>query len=177
MARKWVLTAIFATLIAGCESDSGGVGSVTQAVSKKVSNVKSLMASQPAPKLQYSLEREILSKRIERWNDPNKMLYLYIFTPTNIVYYVTVKGKLASTSKRLTPPWMLVDCDKGEFSGECVVEAPDEMGVWGKSAPAKVGIMTNGGLIEIGGFTGYILTETPLTFEREVKLVEIRTKK
>ena len=146
---------------------------VERSTMKKLENTSTLLQMQPAPKLNYSHERYILSERIKRWNDPNKVLYLYIFTPTNIVYYVTVRGKLSSTSKRLTPTWMLINCDKGSSYGHCIVEAPDEMGTWGKSSPAKVGIMTNGSLIEIGGFTGYILTEEPLKFEEKVILVKI----
>ena len=143
-------------------------------LSKKNYSASELIKSQPAPILRYSHERKILSRRIKEWNDPNKMLYLYIFTPTNIVYFVTVKGKLASTSKRLTPPWMKIRCDKGEYMGDCIVQAPDIMGTWGHSKPSKIGVMTNNGLIEIGGFTGYVLVDTPLEFSKETKLIEIK---
>jgi len=105
-------------------------------------------------------------------NDPNKMTYLYVILADGNWLKVTIIGKLTSTTKRLTRS-EAYQCDGNVCK---FVPAPDEMGVWGESTPAKVGMTTLGSLLEIGGFLAYVYSETPLTFSsmgQPVKMIEM----
>ena len=146
---------------------------------KKKENINSLMTKQTSPKVEFSMDRYILGERLIRFNDPNKMTYLYLFLPGNMTLKMTIMGKLTSTTKRLTQPEqicvqrdplyaMRTDvthtndvCEFDKFNGS----APDEMGTYGSSEPAKVGMTTVGSLIETGGFMAYIYSEMPLNFK------------
>lgn len=136
---------------------------------KKMQNAASLATNQPAPMIDFSMDRYLLSERLTRFNDPNKMTYLYVILPDSSWLKVTIIGKLSSTSKRLTRP---VDTflaknrqsESDDFYTQEIGPAPDDMGVYGSSEPAKVGMTTIGSLIEIGGFLAYIYSETPLNF-------------
>ncbi len=70
----------------------------------KKRNVQDLMANQPNPDLSFSMDRYILTERLIRFNDPNKMSYLYITLADGSWLKVTIVGKLVSTGKRLTSP-------------------------------------------------------------------------
>jgi len=137
---------------------------------KKTANVNRLMEKQPTPEIGYSMDRFLLDQRLERFNDPNKMSYLYIVLLDGTWLQVTIVGKLASTSKRLTPT------EECSASYGCE-EQPDEMGTWGSSDPAKVGMSTLGSLLETGGFISYIYSEAPLNFknlDRQIIEIEVQ---
>jgi len=126
---------------------------------RKIENANTLMERQPAPEINYSMDRFLLSERLARFNDPNKMTYLYVILPDGSWLQVTIVGKLASTSKRLTSP------DQYSGASGYHFQAPDEMATYGSSEPAKVGMTTLGSLLEIGGFLAYLYSEAPLTFK------------
>lgn len=128
---------------------------------KRIETTESLMKKQPSPQIDFSMDRYVLSERYKRFNDPNKMTYLYVVLPDGSWLQATIIGKLSSTSKRLTPP----DYYDYYSSSYYTRQAPDEMGTWGSSEPAKVGMTTLGSLLEIGGFMAYLYSETPLTFK------------
>ena len=96
------------------------------------------------------------------------MSYLYIVMLDGTWLKVTIVGKLTSTTKRLTRKEQLFwfpMYNNGAGSGNYELsEAPDEMGVWGQSDPAKVGMTTLGSLVEFGGMVSYVYSETPLNF-------------
>lgn len=127
---------------------------------EKALNVETLMEKQGVPNIDFSMDRYLLKERIERFNDPNKISYLYVFTPSGPVVSFTIIGKVASTSKRLTNTEEIMDGTTG-----LLVPSHDEMGVWGTSSgDGKVGMTTIGSLIEFGGFGFYIYSEIPISF-------------
>ncbi|MFA4846427.1 MAG: hypothetical protein WC654_07805 [Patescibacteria group bacterium] len=139
---------------------------------ERLEQVNELMANQPGDQVKFSMDRYLLNERNKRLNDPNKMSYLYVILADGNWLKVTIVGKLASTTKRLTR----LESYQCEGSYCQFSPAPDEMGVWGESTPAKVGMTTLGSLLEIGGFLAYIYSETPLTFSSggaPVKMVEL----
>ena len=44
-----------------------------------------LVKAQPAMTIDWSLERDNLNKRIDRWNDPNKVSYIYLIGDNGII--------------------------------------------------------------------------------------------
>jgi len=133
-----------------------------KANNKKIADAENLMTSQPAPTTKWSMDRYLLGERLTRFNDPNKMCYLYLVFCDGTWLKATIIGKLSSTSKRLTSPEVYTKVlGTGTYE---VMPAPDEMGTYGSSDPAHVGMTTLGSLIEAGGFMSYIYSEVPLTF-------------
>lgn len=130
----------------------------------KQENTESLMKKQPTPQIGFSMDRYLLSERLVRFNDPNKMNYLYVFAG-NKVYEITIVGKVASTSKRLTDPEGWVNfANSTSSANQYRVPVADETGTWGSSDPARLAMTTLGSLIEFGGFMGYFYSETQFSF-------------
>lgn len=152
------VSAIMLVTLPSCKSE---ISQQKRQAKEKAMNVETLMERQGVSKIDFSMDRYLLKERIERFNDPNKMSYLYVFTPSGPVVAVTIMGKVASTSKRLTNTHEPV----GFNTGALLTPTPDEMGVYGDSSgDAKVGITTLGSLIEFGGFGFYIYSEVPISF-------------
>jgi len=149
-----------------------GKSEMNQQSVRRMEQVNALMAGQPGDPIKFSMDRYLLNERNKRMNDPNKMTYLYVILADGNWLKVTIVGKLASTTKRLTKTESY-QCENNYCQ---VSPAPDEMGVWGESTSAKVGMTTLGSMLEIGGFLAYIYSETPLTFSSggaPVKMVEM----
>lgn len=152
------VSAIMLVTLSSCKSE---ISQQKRQAKEKAMNVETLMERQGVSKIDFSMDRYLLKERIERFNDPNKMSYLYVFTPSGPVVAVTIMGKVASTSKRLTNTHEPISFNTGAL----LTPTPDEMGVYGESSgDAKVGITTLGSLIEFGGFGFYIYSEVPISF-------------
>ncbi len=149
-------------------NDGGCDGSQAQKQARaKIENTESLMSKQPTPKIEFSMDRYLTAQRLIRFNDPNKMSYLYVVLLDGTWIQTTIIGKLTSTTKRLTSPENTTNIGYGN-------QAPDEMGTWGSSDPAKIGMTTLGSLIEFGGFSSYIYSEVPLIFKNlDKKVIEV----
>jgi len=132
----------------------------------KIKRAEGIMQTQPAPEIKFSMDRYILSERLTRFNDPNKMCYLYLIFCDGTWLQMTIIGKMTSTSKRLTSPEVYTSVMAGNYEK---MPAPDEMATYGSSDAAHVGLTTIGSLIEAGGFLSYIYSETPLTFKNMSK--------
>lgn len=158
-------------LLGNTKGDGCSTTEMQKQTQEKLTHVQDMMRVQPATQIGFSMDRWLLNERNVRFNSPNKMNYLYIVLADGTWLKVTIIGKLASTSKRLTPPegWAIWN---GSWTRE---QMPDEMGTWGHSEPAKVGMLTLGSLIETGGFMSYIYSEVPLTFTNMNRpMVEIK---
>jgi len=152
--------------VVGCKVDNAPADQQKAQAAKKQKSVQSLMSKQPFNPPEFSMDRYLLDQRLNRFNDPNKMSYLYVFTPSGPIVQFTIMGKVASTSKRLTMPVQKYKLDKGPHYEQDLGPAPDEMGVYGSSSgSAKVGMTTIGSLVEFGGFGFYIYSEIPLSFQ------------
>lgn len=150
----------------GC---SDGQSVATRESNKRLANVDTIMERQPAPALDFSMDRYILSERLKRLNDPTKFTYLYVVMQDGTWLKVTIIGKLASTSKRLNKP---VQEYYMPHVNNVPGPAPDDMGVYGDSVGGHVGLTTLGSLIEFGGFISYIYSEVPLVFAGK-KMIEV----
>lgn len=171
----FLAVAVFAGNTSSCENSNPEAQRQT---TLKQQNTESLMIKQPAPMVGFSMDRYILAQRLVRFNNPNKMSYLYMFFQNGSVLQISIVGKLTSTSKRLTDPQAYVTSKMPNVDTyrSDRIDVADEMGTWGSSEPAKVGLTTMGSLLEFGGFTGYVYSETPLNFksgEKEVVVVQV----
>lgn len=130
-----------------------------------------LVTNQPAPILEYSLERENIKERLLRFNDPNKISYLTEILPSGQVYaYYVIKGKISSVNSYMTTSDQII-CQGGRFgttdSGgsdyQCLtMEAPDSDGSYGTNGEAIFFFTVDGVYKEWNGL--YELSDEPTVF-------------
>lgn len=95
------------------------------------------------------LERVNLRERLLRFNDPNKIGYVYILSSLSgkPVGYYTIKGKITSTDSQMTQTEQASRYGNGDF----VIAAPGDDGSWGQNEGGPQGIFfftTTGVMVE-----------------------------
>lgn len=130
---------------------------------------KQLTDSQPQPQLDFSLERDNLIQRVERWNDPNKLSYIYLLGENgNVVGYFPMKGKVSSVNSALSAPEQLVDDPNTrwkENSQSQILSSPQEDGSYGENGDAIFFFLTDGTYMEWAG--SYLLSDEPIKLNVE----------
>lgn len=116
------------------------------------------------------LERRNLSERLQRYADPNKLSYIYLFSEQGqLMANYTVKGKVSNTSSQLTTSTQIIDgCGASEY---CAFgyEAPMDDATWGPSEDAIFFFTTDGVMVQWNG--PYVLADAPLDLTTKPVLV------
>lgn len=128
-----------------------------------------LVKNQPAPVMDYSLERANIADRLTRFNDPNKVSYITLMLPMGQLYaYYAIKGKVSSVNSYMTTSEQII-CQGGRFGTDggsdyqCLtVEAPDSDGSYGSNGEAIFFFTVDGVYKEWNGL--YELSDEPSTF-------------
>jgi hypothetical protein len=140
-------------------------------------NQKRLIESTPVPKLQASLERKNIARRLELLNDENRIFYVYLVSYGKVVSYHTAKGKVSSVSSYLTASEQIVADPQclsrvtmdAEASCYQVVEAPDQDGSYGTNGDGIFFFTTEGAYVEWRG--EYMVSDFPLKLSTPPELV------
>jgi len=138
-------------------------------------NQNILNKTQPAKKLDWSLERENLNKRLERWNDPNKLSYIYLLSNDGVIMaYFPIKGKVSSVNSKLTTTSQLVEGEDYDNYSEDqrnagVVESPDMDGSYGSNGDAVFFFLSDDTYMEWNG--KYLLCDNPIKLTQEPKML------
>lgn len=115
---------------------------------------KQLTESQPQPQMDYSLERQNIIERTNRWNDKNKISYIYLMSDFgSVVSYFPIKGKVSSVNSALSSPEQVVN-DPNTYSdsrGSLVLSSPQEDGSYGTNGDAVYFFLTDGTYMEWNG--------------------------
>lgn len=160
---------LFGIFLGGCVPDDFAVATTTE---EKVSaNQRTLEAVRPLPQLGDSLERRNIIDRLELWNNDNKVSYIYLTEYGKVMAFYTIKGKVTSSGKRLTPNDQLKGCDGGEWNQECVMEAPSLDGTYGSSDSYIFFWTTEGAYVQWGG--NYMLVDQPLKLTTQPELIRV----
>jgi hypothetical protein len=131
-------------------------------------NQQALMAAQPLPRLNTSLERKNLIRRLERVNQQNLVSYIYLIGETGrVVAFYTVDGKVTSLNAYLTPESRTDE--RTNYGVE--IELPDLDGAYGKNADGVFFFTTEGGYVEWKGT--YLWSDQPLKVTTQPELVEL----
>lgn len=131
--------------------------------------INKLVQAVPAPQLKTSLERKNIKKRLEIFSDESKVSYIYLTSFGRVMAFYTVKGKITSGSKRLTSSARLIQCDKGEYNGDCEMESSELDGTYGSSSPYVFFWTTDGTYVQWNG--EYMLADQPLKLTTQPELV------
>ena len=132
-------------------------------------NIKKLSAETELPNLTKSLERVNIKKRLELFEDENKVSYIYLTSFGRVMFFFTVKGKVSSGSKRMTTNQKLESGDGGESYSDFVMEAPSLDGTYGSSDEYIYFWTTDGTYIQWNG--EYMLCDKPLKLTTAPELV------
>lgn len=118
---------------AGCDGtpDSSQVEQAQQEVTQK-----RLLVAQPAPRIEVSMERRNLTRRLERLNTENMSGYVYLLTQSGtVVAFYPVKGKITSLNSYLSGQEKIVNDPHGSTGvGSLLMESPDYDGAYGKNS-------------------------------------------
>lgn len=147
-------------------------------------NQSKLIQNQPPVSLDWSLERENISKRTTLWNDKNKISYIYLINYGKVMAFYTIKGKVSSVNSQVTNTEQLTakcvnadgSYDRDGYCGGTTqhivsgsVPSPAEDGSYGTNGDAVFFFTTEGAYVEYRG--DYMLADQPLKLSTPPELV------
>ncbi len=139
-------------------------------------NQRALFATQPPPRLTWSLERDNLIKRFKLQNDRTVMFYMYVFIEgisQPIGYYQV--NKVSSVNSQLTNTMQIISglssTNNLPSSEAPVIPSPAEDGSYGTNGDGIFGFTPEEIYIEHN--MKYIVSTVPLTFKEPVNKLTI----
>lgn len=170
MRKRFSITILAGIMIIAC--CTGNMGCTNDRTQEQEANLteenqERLILACPPPKLDKSLERENLKKRLLRFNDENKVSYIYLISYGKVMSFHTIKGKVSSVNSKLTTGEQLTR--RHTRGGRHVVESPQLDGSYGTNGDAVFFITTEGVYVEWNG--EYMLCDQPLKMSTPPALI------
>lgn len=169
-----ILVVMCVAFVAGCDSGPT-TKSVQQVMTEQYNDVGSqtsvLQINQPAPIIDFSNTRQAVIERIERWNDPNKISYLYLISYGKVMAFYTIKGSVESKRSYLFPTVVPYSKTYNGTAGLVTVDNPDVDGTYGDNSDAIFFFTTDGVYGEWKG--EYLWADQPLHLTTEPALVYV----
>ncbi|GAA0849378.1 hypothetical protein ABER99_21565 [Paenibacillus glucanolyticus] len=130
-----VITCTSLSILSGCflEEPSIAQQEINKQTEQKMQQAAQLATQVEVPQMDASLERQNIVDRIKAFNDPSKLMWLYVISEGNIIDRVPVRGKVTNGNKRLTSTETFSKAYQGGYNNDVIVEAPDEVGVFGNA--------------------------------------------
>ena len=140
-------------MLTGCQyANDRKDTSTKQEVRLTEENHSRLVAAQPPPQLQTSLERENLIRRLKWSNDPNKISFIYLISFGKVMAKFPVQGKVSSLNSLLTTPSQAVLAYPHRSAGSTVVlPSPDFDGSYGANPEGVFWFTPTGQYMEWAG--------------------------
>jgi len=156
-------------LVAGCVEDT------PQAASQKTTQAAKAKAAAESVKIASNAEIENIKKRLELTSKPGLLGYITLLNEAGQpIYYTSVKGKVTSGSKRLTPKVKRWKIDRGEWNGSTLGPAPSDEGTWGSSSP-YIYFWTPGG--QYFQWSGkYLYSDRPMRLRVDPLVINVTSK-
>lgn len=167
------VASVLLAVAAGCGSSSGN--DTPQAEGQKLTqDAYARVVDNPAnkdnqyPKIDHSTELTNLHERLLRYNDPNKISYIYLLSAQGGIYaYFTIKGKVTSNGSQMTTTQAITwKCDKNAGSWYCdhvVTDLPEDDLSYGPSEPGIFFFTTDNVMVTWDG--PYLLTDAPMKID------------
>jgi hypothetical protein len=123
-------------------------------------NHQRLVTVDPPPKIERSLERQQLIKRLLRFNTSNKSSYVYLVDYGKVMGHFVCKGKVSSVNSLLTTPMQVIKVwHRGNLHSH-VLPSPDLDGSYGSNGDAIFFFTSADVYVEWSGI--YMLCDQPL---------------
>ena len=173
-----IVLVLIASMCMGCtEETEPEYSSTTSGKEAKLTeeNQNRMLTASPPPKLDKSLERENLIRRLELLNDENKIFYIYLVSYGKVMAEYVAKGKVSSVNSKLTTQEQVVESpffdDYNGAGGNAglVVESPDLDGSYGTNGDAIFFFTTDGAYVEWAG--EYMVSDYPLQLTTPPELI------
>lgn len=174
-SRVVLISVMVLIFVVGCQRGQYKDQGKTQTEEARLTeeNQERLITACPPPELNSSLERENLKKRLTRFNDPNKVSYIYLINFGKVMGFYTIKGKVSSVNSRLTTGEQIVNDPYGRWeSGGRVVESPQLDGSYGTNGDAIFFFTTENIYVEWNG--DYMLCDQPLKMSTPPALTYVK---
>jgi hypothetical protein len=165
-----IIPILFATLfLSACSDVTTGTAGTEAKLTED--NQARLLQNQPPASLDWSLERDNLTKRTNLWNDVNKISYIYLINYGKVMAFYTIKGKVSSVNSQITNPEQIVKDPNCFGNGNCgiVMPSPAEDGSYGTNGDAVFFFTTEGAYVEYRG--DYMLADQPLKLTTQPELI------
>lgn len=163
MKLKILLMILLAFILMSATDSCQNNSTATQEQAKTEANQEKLNSVQPAPRVEWSLERDNLINRFKLMNDRAVIMYMYVFIEgvgTPIGYYIV--NKVSSVNSQLTNPGQIVYKSSGSSQSH-VLDSPAEDGSYGTNGDAIFGFTPDGLYMEHN--MKYIVATAPLKFK------------
>ena len=160
--KKFIISTLVMILVAAMLISCSEVPQSTQKQEQQISESrqKTLLEIQPPPEITYSLERENISERTTRFNDANKVSYIYLLSDFGQIYaFYPVKGKVSSVNSAMTIPQQII-CHYSSGASCVALDSPQEDGSYGTNGDAIFFFTTENVYVEWNG--KYMLVDQPL---------------
>lgn len=172
-----------ALVLSGCSEGSTSQSSGNVEQNNTEENQQKLIKNQAPPSLDWSLERDNIIKRINLWNDPNKISYIYLINYGKVMAFYTIKGKVSSVNSQVTNSEQLQakcvnpdgtystneGCGRyGQTRVSGNIPSPSEDGSYGTNGDAIFFFTTEGAYVEAK--SDYVLSDQPLKISTPIEL-------
>ncbi len=165
-----ICAALIASALVGCGANAPATNTQRQEQATTEAQQTIHLKSVPPPRLDTSLERMNLVKRLERFNDPSKVSYIYLVNFGKVMAFYTMKGKVSSVNSLLTTPDQIKSFAHpagGDHS--VVIASPDLDGSYGTNGDAVFFFTTDDTYVEWQG--DYMLCDKPLKLATPPEMV------
>ena len=147
--------------LVGCDDETGGGEAQKAEMMLTNENQMRLQTATAPPIVEKSLERENLKERLIRFNDENKVSYIYLLSDMgSVITFFPIKGKVSSVNSMMTTTDQVILGGYGEGRWGVVVASPDLDGSYGSNGDAIFFFTTEGVYCEWNG--KYFLCDRPL---------------
>ena len=173
--------AVFVLIFAGCSSGPSQPkeDNIQQADQKVTQDYyKKLRDATPYPleEMNFSLERVNLREKLLRFNDPNKIGYVYLLSDMgDIISFFTVKGKVSSTQSQMTTQEQVEyydRCGNSCYDKENVIStAPGDDGSFGENETGIFFFTTEDVYVTWNG--RYLYLDAPLQIDEGGVAIEL----
>lgn len=143
----------------------GGCSGYSGEQAKNDAQIAAFQQSQPVPVITFSNTRQAVIDRINRWNDPHKISYIYLVSFGRVMAFYTVKGSVESKRSFLSP------MDRVVGSSGAVLQNADVDGTYGENADSIFFFTTDSVYVEWHG--DYMWVDQPLKLATQPELIYI----
>jgi hypothetical protein len=171
MKKLLVPLAALILVVTACDPSSakGTVQSQGQALTQQYAEKLTTAEPYPLSQMNDSVERKNLRERLLRYNDPNKISYVYLLSQTgSVISFYTIKGKVSSNDSQLTQP-DASECHGERCNGAVIRQAPGDDGSYGPNETGVFFFTTENVLVTWSGL--YLETDAPLKITSAPTLV------
>ena len=158
-----LLTFLMLSSLIGCNDDDETGWGTAQKEEMKITNINQLrlQVATPPPVIEKSLERENLKERLIRFNDENKVSYIYLLSDMgSVITFFPIRGKVSSVNSMLTTTEQIVTGGYSDNRWGVAISSPDLDGSYGSNGDAIFFFTTEGVYCEWNG--KYFLCDRPL---------------